>query len=149
MSGEVHPSVAPKEMAVSRATTVGKKRARPWTSKASFCWRFWLRGTKARAAAAPNTPSGTLTKKISRHPPAASRRPPTDGPSARPMAWAAPWNPMARPRERAGTTRQMMARLLAWSIAAPRAWRARKPHSAGRSGAKPHRAEARMKMTKP
>ena len=50
------------------------------------------------------------------------------------MACAAPWNPMARPRERPGTTRVMMARLLACSMAAPTAWRARKTHSAPRLG---------------
>ena len=42
-----------------------------------------------------------------------------------------------------------MARLFACSIAAPTACSARKPHSAGRSGARPQSTEAKVKIKKP
>ena len=90
-----------------------------------------------------------LTKKISRQPPAASSKPPIEGPMASPSACAAPWSPIAFPRARPGTTSTMMARLFACSIAAPTAWRARKPHSAPSVGARPQSAEARVKIKKP
>ena len=48
-----------------------------------------------------------------------------------------------------GTASTMMATLLAWSRAAPTAWRARKPIRAPRLGARPQRAEPMMKMPKP
>ena len=69
----------------------------------------------------PSSPKGTLTKKMSRHPPADSRNPPTVGPSASPRAWAAPWIPMAFPSDDLGTASTMMATLLACSSAAPTA----------------------------
>ena len=75
----------------------------------------------------PSRPKGTLTRKMSRHPLMASKNPPTDGPRARPIAWAAPWMPMALPSDRLGTASTMMATLLAWRSAAPTAWRARNP----------------------
>ncbi len=134
ISGDRHPRSAPKEMATRRATTAGKKRPRPLTSKGTRRASSRLRGTSRMAATAPRMPMGTLTKKMRRHPPAATSKPPTVGPSARPRAWAAPWKPMARPSERAGTTSTMMARLLACSMAAPTAWSARNPHRAARLG---------------
>ncbi len=90
-----------------------------------------------------------FTRKMRRQPPAASSRPPTDGPRASPSAWAAPWKPSERPRRDTGTARAMMATLLAWSMAAPMACRARKPSRASRFGALAHRAEPAMKMANP
>ena len=42
-----------------------------------------------------------------------------------------------------------MARLFAWSIAAPTAWSARNPHSAPSDGARPQSTEAKVKIEKP
>ena len=97
ISAEAHPCSAPKVMAERRAATAGKKMARPVQSKRTRASRFRLRGTSRMAATAPKMPKGTLTKKMRRHPPAASSRPPTVGPIASPRACAAPCNPMARP----------------------------------------------------
>ena len=149
INGEPHPSSAPNEMPDNRATTAGKKIASPNQSKRTRAIRFRLRGTSRTAAVAPNRPKGTLTKKMRRHPPAARSSPPTDGPSARPRAWAAPWIPIARPSNRCGMTSTMMARLFACSIAAPTACNARNPHSAPKLGASPHSTEAKVKTTKP
>ena len=90
-----------------------------------------------------------LTKKIRRHPPAASRSPPIVGPMASPSAWAVPWRPIALPSDRLGTTSTMMARLFACSIAAPTAWSARNPQSTPRLGARPHSTEASVKIKNP
>ena len=104
MAGESNPPL-PKESAEKRATTAGKNRARPAQSKGTRSWRWRLRGMKSSPATMPSRPKGTLTRKISRQPPAASKNPPTDGPRARPIAWAAPWMPMALPSDRLGTAR--------------------------------------------
>ena len=106
-------------------------------------------GSAARPAIMPTRPNGTLTKKMSRHPPAARRKPPTVGPSASPTAWAAPWIPIALPSDGLGTASTMMATLFAWRSAAPTAWRARNPISHPRLGASPHSAEPMMKIPKP
>ncbi len=68
----------------------GKNTASPVQSKRTRANRSRDRGTSSTAATAPNSPNGTLTKKIRRHPPAASNNPPTVGPNASPKAWAAP-----------------------------------------------------------
>ena len=86
INAEPQPTSAPKEMADRSAAMAGKKRASPVQSKPTRACRFCERGTSRMAATAPNTPKGTLTKKISRHPLAASSSPPTVGPKARPSA---------------------------------------------------------------
>ncbi len=127
---ELQPSSAPKEIAERSATTAGKKIPSPVQSKRTRAMRLRLRGTSRIAARAPKSPKGTFTKKMRRQPPAARSSPPMVGPKPSPRAWAAPWRPMARPSDRAGTTSTMMARLFACNIAAPIACSARKPHSA-------------------
>ena len=143
------PRSAPNVMAESSAATAGKKIASPDQSKRTRAKRFRLLGTRRMAARAPKRPKGTLIKKMRRHPPAAKSNPPTVGPMASPSACAVPWSPMAFPSDRLGTTSTMMARLFAWSIAAPTAWSARKPHRAPREGARPQSTEAKVKIKKP
>ena len=149
INADPQPRSAPNVMAESNAATAGKNMASPDQSNRTRAKRFWLLGTSRIAATAPKRPKGTLTKKMRRHPPAAKSSPPTEGPRASPSAWAVPWSPMAFPSDRLGTTSTMMARLLACNIAAPTAWRARKPHSAARDGANPQSTEAKVKMRKP
>ena len=149
MRPELQPNAAPNEIAETSATTAGKKIPSPAQSKRTRFMRSRLRGTSRTAARAPNSPKGTLTKKMRRHPPAARSSPPIVGPRASPKACAAPCRPMARPSDRLGTISTMMARLFACSIAAPTACKARKPQSAARSGAKPQSADASVKSRKP
>ena len=149
ISAELQPSAAPNEIADTSATTAGKKIPSPLQSKRTRASRSRLRGTNSTAATAPNRPKGTLTKKMRRQPPAARSSPPIVGPRARPSAWAVPCRPMARPSDRLGMISTMMAKLFACNIAAPMACSARNPHSAARSGAKPHSADAKVKSKKP
>ena len=61
-----------------------------------------LRGKRNHPSASPIAPAGRLTRKISRHPPSASSRPPIAGPSASPSACAAPCTPMPLAEQRPG-----------------------------------------------
>ena len=65
------------------------------------------------------------------------------------MACAAPCIPIALPSDARGTAMTMMATLLACSMAAPTAWRARKPMRAPRLGARPQSAEPMMNTPNP
>ena len=149
IDGELHPRALPNEMAEKTASTAGKKRMNPIQSNGVGSWRFRLLGINSTPAIMPTSPNGTFTKKMSRHPPAARRKPPTVGPSASPTAWAAPWIPIALPSDGFGTARTMMATLFACRSAAPTAWRARNPTSHPRPGASPHSAEPTMKIPNP
>ena len=111
--------------------------------------RSRLRGRKNQARAIPTSPKGMFTKKMRRQPPAASSSPPRAGPTASPSAWKVPWMPMPRPRAWRGMAWTIRATLLAWSIAAPTPWRARKTIRAARLGATPQRPVATMKSAKP
>ena len=102
IAGETQPSLLPKVTATMRPTTAGKNSPRPAQSKGTLPTRCRLRGMNRIPATIPMSPAGTLTKKTRRQPPAASSRPPTAGPSARPSAWAAPWMPMLRPSDLRG-----------------------------------------------
>ena len=126
INGEVHPAVFPNETADRMATTAGKNMDSPFQSNGTRSCRWRLRGMSSRPAMTPSTPKGTLTMKIRRQPPAARSSPPTDGPRASPIAWAAPWIPIALPSDARGTAMTMMATLLACSMAAPTACRTRK-----------------------
>ena len=105
MAGEAQPSRSPDDTAPMRTAMAGTKMARPAQSKRARSARWRLRGMNNHAATIPRRPTGTFTRKISRHPPVASSSPPAAGPRAKPSAWAAPWTPMARPSELEGTAR--------------------------------------------
>ena len=105
ISGEVQPASLPSEIPASSATTAGKNKASPHQSNWVRRARFRERGMKNQPSATPRRPIGTLTQKIHRQPPAATNRPPTVGPSAKPSACAAPWIPIPRPRLSGGIAR--------------------------------------------
>ena len=76
--------------------------------------------------------------------------PPTTGPAARAIADTPDHRPMAWTRSRgSGKAAVRMARELGSMAAAPTAWRARPATSAGRVGARPHRAEEAVNTTRP
>ena len=94
-------------------------------------------------------PSGTLTRKIARHPSPAIRRPPSEGPSAVPVADIVPSSPMARPVSAFGTVSPTSATVRAIRMAAPRPCAARAATSSQSVGARPHRAEASVNREAP
>ena len=87
-------------------------------------------------------PSGTLTRKIARQPSPAIRTPPSDGPSAVPIADIVPSSPMALPVLAFGTVSPTNAMVSAIMTAAPRPCAARAAISSQSVGATPHRTEA-------
>ena len=94
-------------------------------------------------------PSGTLTRKIARQPSPAISRPPSDGPSAVPIADIVPSSPMALPVLAFGTVSPTKAMVRAIMMAAPRPCTARAAISSQSAGAAPHRAEATVNRTIP
>ena len=75
--------------------------------------------------------------------------PPSTGPTAEVRAANPDHNPMARPRSLSGNDSLMMARLPGTRSAAPTPCTARAAVSCITFGAKPHQAEATVKMTTP
>ena len=137
---QVHERTADGER--ERCAHLGNPRAR--SDAVSGC-----AAAAASPSVSPAAPAGRLTRKISRHPPIASKAPPTAGPSASPSAWAVPWTPIARVSSGLGIASAISATLLAWSIAAPSACSTRAAISTDSDGASPHSAEPAVNTPKP
>jgi hypothetical protein len=90
-----------------------------------------------------------MTRKIARQPSEAIRMPPSEGPSAVPIADMVPINPMARPVRSFGTVSPTIASASAIMTAAPRPCAALPASSSQSVGAMPHRSEASVNSTIP
>ena len=108
-----------------------------------------VRGSRNTPAATAITPTGTLRKNTQRQPTAATIRPPSTGPDARPTACAAACTPSAARRFRAGMLVTTSATLFACSIAAPTAWTSRNAISMPIEVARPQPADAAANTTNP
>jgi len=108
-----------------------------------------VRGSRYQPATIATRPTGTLRKNTQRQPTAATSKPPSTGPDARPTACAAAWTPSAARRWRSGTLVTTSATLFAWSKAAPAAWTMRSAISIPIEAASPHAADAAAKITNP
>ena len=94
-------------------------------------------------------PSGTLTRKMARQPSPAINTPPSDGPSAVPIADIVPSSPMALPVFAFGTVSPTNAIVSAIMVAAPTPCTARAAISSQSVGATPHRPDATVNRTIP
>jgi hypothetical protein len=101
-----------------------------------------------RASARVTRPAGTSARKGALHPRAESRSPPSPGPSAVPVAEAAPRSPSALPA-RAPAASRARAVVRANIAAAPSPWSARAAIRSPSPGASPHRSEAAVKSVTP
>ncbi len=90
-----------------------------------------------------------MTRKIARQPYPAISTPPSDGPSAVPIADIVPSSPMALPVLACGTVSATRAMVSAIMIAAPQPCAARAAISSQSVGASPHRTEATVNRTMP
>ena len=102
-AGLVHPQSLPKVSARRNSATDGPSNsgARPVEALPAIAILDRRRGRQDQPAKdGANQPKGTAMKNTQRQPSESIRNPPTDGPTDRPMAWAAPWTPMARPSRR-------------------------------------------------
>ncbi len=94
-------------------------------------------------------PSAAVTRKIARQPGPAISPPPSDGPSAVPMAETVPSSPMALPVLSFGTVSPTSATVSAIKTAAPRPCAARAAMSIPSVGATAHTAEAAVNSRMP
>ncbi len=97
-------------------------------------WRY--------ASSSVTTPSGTLTRNIARQPNPEISAPPSDGPSAVPIADIVPSSPIAPPVLSFGTVSPTNAMVRAIMTAAPSPCAALAPISSQSVGATPHSTEA-------
>ena len=94
-------------------------------------------------------PSGTLMRKIVRHPSPAISTPPSEGPSVVPIADIVPSSPIALPVFSFGTVSPTMATVSAIMIAAPSPCAARAAMRNQSVGAAPHSSDATVKIPMP
>ena len=91
-------------------------------------------------------PTGTLTKKISRHDSQCTMSPPTVGPSSGPISAGMMTKFIAISSSDLGKVRMMASLPTGIIIAAPMPWRMRVATSIGALTARPHRTDARVKI---
>ena len=108
-----------------------------------------LSTSQRRASSTAAIPIGRLTRNTSRQLPAATRRPPSDGPS--PAAAAPTADSRATPCERcsAGNALRTSASEEGTRNAAPRAWTTRKAISSSADGATAHNTDAAVNNSSP
>lgn len=94
-------------------------------------------------------PSGSVAKKLQRHPRLSVRSPPASGPATAVTPNTAPMNPWYLPRCRGG----MMSPMIVWDsgmiVPMPRPWMARPTISIQKFTLKPLTTEPTMKTTSP
>jgi len=148
-NGEVRPQPRPSLSATISAASAGPISSAPRQSKRRSGDRLLVFGKMNQPASAPASPNGTLIQNADRQPSVSRSTPPSAGPSARPIACAAPWMPRARPRSAGAAAPTTMAMLFAASKLAPIASKTRKATRSGRVGATLHSAEPSTKRRKP